>query len=324
MARTANCRPSGSGKGQAEQGDEPFCVDAMDSAAFSRAAFPREWLIRQILVQGQPAVIGGPKKALKTSFLVDAAVSLGSATPFLGCFAVPRRRRVAVFSGESGEAALQDTARRVCAARGVSLGDCAVHWSFRLPCLCRPGHRQALGRFLREEGIEVACLDPLYLCLLDGGRTVSASNLYEVGPLLWQAARACLDAGATPVFVHHATKTAGRRAAGPGEALDLDDLAFSGVAEFARQWILVSRREPFEPGSGRHRLVLAAGGSAGHAGRWDVLVEEGSAGVNLTGRHWLVKVRAAAGEHDHPAGTGGPHLPRQQRSARGGPEEAGW
>ncbi len=33
----------------------------------------------------------------------------------------------------------------------------------------------------------------------------------------------------------------------------LDDLAGSGVAEFSDQWLLVSRRRPFEVGTGRER-----------------------------------------------------------------------
>src|SRR5262245_10097736 len=91
-------------------------IESLDSAAFSVAKFPFHWLVEGILVAGQPGVLGGPKKALKSSLAVDLAISIGTGTPFLGRFAVPRRRRVALFSGESSRATLQDTARRVCAA----------------------------------------------------------------------------------------------------------------------------------------------------------------------------------------------------------------
>jgi replicative DNA helicase len=271
--------------------DEKFRIGFMGSAAYSQARFPREWLIRQVLVTHQPGVIGGPKKVLKTSLVVDMAVSISTATPFLNQFPVPKSRRVAVFSGESDQATLQDVARRVCAARNVSLAACDILWSFDLPRLNQKRHLQALRQFLRTNKVHVVFIDPLYLCLLDGNRSISASNLYEVGPLLWLAARTCLDAGATPCFVHHATKAAARRTFGTPEPLDLDDLAFAGIGEFTRQWLLLSRREPFQPDVGRHRLVLTTGGSAGQAGFWDVVVEEGALQDDFTGRHWDVQVR---------------------------------
>jgi replicative DNA helicase len=314
MSAKATGTPKGLVPKEVPEDDEPFPVEAMDSAAFSRARFPLEWAVNKVLMPGQPAVIGGPKKTLKTSLLADMAVSISTGKPFLGHFAVPKRRRVAVFSGESAEAALQDTARRVCAARGVSLEDCAAHWVFRPPCLSRPGHRRALHDFLRREEIEVVFLDPLFVCLLDGVRALSAANLYEVGPALYQAARACLDAGATPVFVHHTTKWT--PLCGAGGDLDLDGLAYAGVAEFVRQWVLVGRREPFRPSAGRHQLVLTAGGNAGHAGRWGLTVEEGVLGDDFSGRTWRVTVGEVAGEDDHRASAGSPR--RRERRGPGG------
>jgi replicative DNA helicase len=293
--------------------EDQDAIEALDSAAFNAATFPKEWLIEGVLVRGQPGVLGGPKKTLKTSLMIDMAVSIGTGQPFLGHFPVPRCRRVAVFSGESDAATLQDTARRVCAARGVSLGDCRVLWGLRLPRLSQKGQRLALRRLLRANKVQVVFIDPLYLCLLDGSRSLSASNLYDVGPLLWRAARACLDAGATPLVLHHATKAAAKRPGDPSGALDLDDLAFAGVAEFARQWVLLSRREPFRPEVGRHRLVLATGGSAGHAGRWDLTVEEGVLGKDFAGRTWQVTVEEATEASD--AGRRGR---RQRRRSEGG------
>jgi hypothetical protein len=252
------------------------------------------WLVQRLLVADQPAILGGPRKAMKTSLLVDLAVSLASATPFLGQFPVPMAVRVALLSGESGEYTLQQTAVQVCRARGLtldSLGD-RLRWQFRLPQLADPGHLAALGAGLKRDGIQVLINDPLYLSLLagQGAGGARAENLYEVGPLLLHIASVCLAAGATPILAHHARKGTSSHLA----PLDLDDLAFAGAAEFARQWLLVSRRERYEPGTGEHRLWLSAGGSVGHGGLWAVDISEGVVDEHFAGKRWEVSVQTAA------------------------------
>ena len=266
----------------------------IDSAAFDDAKYRRDWLIRQILVPGQPGVVGGPRKALKTSLMIDMAISLGTGTPFLGNFAVPKPRRVAVMSGESGQATIQETARRICEAKKTTLAECDVLWSFDLPRLRNDDDRKRLSQSLHEAKARVVFIDPLYLCLLDGGAG-SASNLYEVGPILLRAAQACLKAGATPIFVHHATKEGAKRAATNGQPLELDDLLFSGIGEFVRQWLLVTRTTPYVLGTGEHRLLLAAGGSTGHSGAWNVDIAEGAIKEDFSGRNWQVTVRKSNG-----------------------------
>ena len=67
-------------------------------------------------------------------------------------------------------------------------------------------------------------------------------------------------------------------------------LAIAGIAEFARQWILLNRRAPFVPDSGRHELRLNVGGSAGHSGSWDVTINEGRLKSDFSGRIWEVQV----------------------------------
>ncbi len=262
-----------------------------NAAEFAAASFARSWLVEDIFVKGQPAVVGGPKKSMKTSIVVDLAVSLGTGTPFLGHFKVPRRRTVAVISGESGDATLQETANRICKSKNISLAEASVFWSFNLPRLNHPEDVAALQEFLEEQRVEVVIIDPLYLCLLGGSSSVSASNLYEVGPLLSRVANACLSVKATPILVHHATKAASKN---PDEPPELDGLAFAGIGEFARQWILLKRRVEFMPGKGQHQLLMAVGGSAGQTGCWDVSIFEGKLNKNFGGRGWDVQLTPIA------------------------------
>lgn len=265
----------------------------IDSAAFDAGDYRCEWLVNRLLVRGMPAVIGGPSKSLKTSVAVDLAISLGTKTAFLDRFIVPHKRRVAFVSGESGEATLQETARRICSARGVRLADANLLWQTSLPQLCNPEDVDELSKGIEREGVEVIGLDPLYLMLLAGVAQGGprAENLLEIGPLLRSIGTACTNAGATPFLLHHTRKTVSR------DPLELTDLAYSGIGEYARQWVLLNRRERYT-GDGIHKLWLGVGGSNGQGGEWGVDIEEGILREDFTGRVWRPTVTARGEMHD--------------------------
>ncbi len=277
----------------AEGAAQSFRWAPINSTAFAEGNYRPQWLVQRTLVRGQPGVIGGPRKALKTTLLVDLAISLASATRFLGQFEVYHAARVALLSGESGEFTLQETALRICKARGLDLagiGD-RLLWQFRLPQLAVADQLAALRDGLAEDKVEVLIFDPLYLALLagQGPNQIKAENLFDVGPLLLNITTACLEVGCTPLLAHHSRKETARSR----DPLELDDLAYAGIAEFARQWVLLSRREKYEPGTGEHHLWLNIGGSTGHGGLWSVDVAEGVVDENFAGRTWDVSVTAA-------------------------------
>jgi hypothetical protein len=139
------------------------------------------------------------------------------------------------------------------------LEDVDILWGFELPQLANASHMAEVNRGIAEHGIQLLIVDPLYLCLLAGlaGETLDARNLFQMGPLFVQISKSCISAGCTPLLIHHTIK----RPPNPFEPLDLKDLAYAGVQESARQWILLSPRERYEPGTGLHKLWLEYGGS---------------------------------------------------------------
>ena len=261
----------------------------VSSATFAAGDYRTTWLVDRVLVKGQPAVVGGPPKALKTSILVDLAISLASGTRFLGAFDATKQQRVCFVSGESGHATLQETAIRVCKAKSAKLEDLELYWMCDLPQLANPKHLDELQNGLEEYEADVLILDPLYLCLLAGGNdTVDERSLYQMGEHLRRVARVCEQVGTTPIFAHHANRGLKR-----GETMELQHLSYAGIAEFARQWLLVNRATAYD-GDGVHDLIMSFGGSAGQSGVWSLRIEERIIEADLSRRSWVVTALPAS------------------------------
>ena len=248
----------------------------LDSASLSIT-----YLVRRAVVAGQPGIIAGPKKSLKTSIIIDLAISLATGTPFLGHMDVPRPTAVGIMSGESGLATIQETARRVALAKGHQLADLSeLIISDSLPQLESVSDLDSLAQFVRADDLEVLILDPTYL-MMSGD---DAGNLFKQGSLL----RPLTDLGqkldCTILLVHHTRKNIGGDPFAPPE---LESIAWSGFQEWARQWILLGRRERYEEGTGEHRLWLACGGSAGHSSLCALSVSEATPD-HIHGRTWEV------------------------------------
>lgn len=243
--------------------------NVITSAELDSGDYEVEYLIEGVLVKGQPLLLGGPPKSLKTSVLIEMGVSLAIGLPMFDQFEVLRPAKVLIMSGESGMATLQETATRVCRSKGITLSDAELlEWSDDLPRFGSADDMVALGELLTEREIEVLVIDPAYLCM----PSADAGNLMSQGELLRAMSKACYDADATLCLAHHTKKNKDKL---PTDALELSDLAWAGFAEFARQWLLINPREKYVPGTGKHAMWLSAGGSAGHSSLWAVDIFEG-------------------------------------------------
>lgn len=276
----------------------PFGI--MTNDAFLKATFELKWLVDKVLVASQPAVVGGAQKTLKTSLCIALIVSLAFGIPFLGRFAVSRRHRVLFLSAESGGATLRETFRRICRHCEVQAADATIFWGTQVPDLGKDLHFTQLSDFIERQDIDIVIIDPFYLCLDDMKQAAQASNMFAMGPLLRRLSDACLKVNATPVFVHHTRKQGGTNFV-KYDPPELGDLAFAGLQQLVRQWILLGRRKPFDSETGLHQLWLAYGGSVGHSRTWGLDIDEGRLESDFQGRIWKTQLWSQADLHAHQA-----------------------
>jgi AAA domain len=260
----------------------------LSSAEFANTQYEQRYIVENVLVAGQPCIVGGRSKTLKTSLLIDLALSIGTGTPFLGEFPT-RLSTVTLLSGESGAFTIQETARRVAYQKNINLAEAAVSWGFELPQVANDSDLVGIYEAAKKHYSKVIIIDPAYLCLL-GGSNVQASNVFEMGPLLLKLSELGTATNSTIILCHHCKKFSEN----PNDPPELEDLSMAGFAEWARQWLLTGRREPYSQGSGEHKLWLNIGGSAGHSGCYAVDVNEGRMDDRFQGRRWNVGVRTVA------------------------------
>jgi hypothetical protein len=274
--------------GEAKEKRFPVISSAELSAMDCRV----EYWIPGLIVKRQPHVWGGPSKGMKTSSALDAAIAMAIGGHFLGYFAAEQAKGVLFLSGESGLATLKETAERICAAAGRRLADLKrLHWCTSLPRLDRDEDIHQLLLICKELGIDVLFIDPLYLCMPGD----DAGNMFIMGGMLRKLSAMAEKIGLTVIMLHHTTRAAGKEF----EPLELTSLAWAGIPEFARAWVLVNRRERYEDGTGLHRLWMVAGGSAGHSGCWALTIEEGTR-QDIGGRVWRTQVLKREEAHnDH-------------------------
>ena len=124
------------------------------SRQLAEGSYKATFLIDQVLVAKQSDVFGGPSKGMKTTLAIEMAVDLALGVPFLGKWGIDTSHRVAIFSGESGLWALQDTALRICQSKGVDLRDLEdkLIWSDFVPKIANDTHLASVERLLDESG----------------------------------------------------------------------------------------------------------------------------------------------------------------------------
>ncbi|MFI4876451.1 MAG: AAA family ATPase [Blastopirellula sp. JB062] len=254
-------------------------LEGLTTAQLMGRRAARTWLAPGLLARHESAVILGPSKSLKTSLAIDLCGALASGGKFLGQFAVEQPFRVGYVGGEETEHAAPDLAHRWSAAADVDLANLdRLIWGLNIAELGDPAQLRRLTAWIERYQLEAVVIDQAELSNVSP--RAQARQLRDIS-------RCCLEAGATPIFC------CPTRSEPPPRALSAADLAAAPGNAVARQWLLVNRRQPFEPGSGRHQLWLTLGGGAGQSGLWGVDIDEGQAGSHAA-RKWQVQLRDVA------------------------------
>jgi hypothetical protein len=263
-----------------------FSLGLIPTAEFFSQEYPIRYLVKGVLAEKENTFFGGPQKTLKTSILLDLAISMASQTPFLGRFSIPEPVRVGLISVETGRAVIQANAKQICDERDLPYDRVAnIHWGFIAPKLSCDEHVAVLKKTIGDLGLRAILLDPLYLMLVTGSAGIDPKDMFQMGPMLADVAAACLDAGATPTFCHHFVKN---READSYAAPELAEFAYAGIGQVMRQWMMVKRRQRYDAERGLHALHFTYGGSMGHSGELHLDIETGRIDENLQGRRWSV------------------------------------
>lgn len=259
----------------------------------------REEIITGVLVANQLGLIGAATKSLKTLLCEDAAISIGTGTPWLGYshWACERTRRVGFFSAESGAETLLRKHDLIAAVKRNALPESQreafdrnlasnILWDDQVPDLSDAASLERFRQTIARERLEVVFVDPLSMAI--GAAAKDLANMSVTAQVVLRAAHICQRTNCTLILVHHTAgdrvRMASERARGP---LDLADIAYPGVTNFCRQWVTLNRAEAYNEEHRRSVLWLRAAGSGLQTGgtfrvtvteghrhdRWDVQVE---------------------------------------------------
>ncbi len=225
-----------------------------------------DWLFDGVFSADQPTLIGAGSKSTKTTQLVDAAVAIATATLWLNHFKVSKRRKVLFITGESNYRAICKRVYKALIARGLDWQSVAG-WlrieAIEFPSLSNPGDQLAIASDVKQLGIEVVIIDPLYR----GLQNLDTHRMAEVGDAIVSFVKSCSPASV--IISHHVTKSSAKELSVPL----LEDLSGAGLAESCGNWWLIGRNEKYKHDK-VHDLSVTYGGRDEQSGLIRIVFKE--------------------------------------------------
>lgn len=209
-----------------------------------------DWVIRDLVPRGEPALVAGPPKTGKTWLTLDVALSVALGTPWLGdAFenTMPGPSRVLVLAFEDARRRLRKRVWELGRARGITPNDPLLreHLSISQVPLRLPGDARAFAAEVKRWKPAVVLVDNLTRVMVgDQNSTRDASAFTK------QWTQICQDVGSAVVFLHHTTKSSPvPLSGGDDEARERDPFdTVRGSGDFlaAARNALVTRPIPIE------------------------------------------------------------------------------
>jgi len=170
------------------------------------------WLVRGVYPHPGVSINGGQPKSYKTWLGIDAAVSVASATPCLGCFPVDLPGRALIYLAEDSLAEVRERLECVCTSRGLELDELDLHVitepALRLDLV---QDQARLRRAVEELQPRLLVLDPLVRL-----HRLDENNSQEISGLLGYLRELQRAYDVSIMLVHHSSK---RSRARQGQAL---------------------------------------------------------------------------------------------------------
>jgi hypothetical protein len=244
-----------------------------------------QYLIQDVIAEGEKLLISAPKKTMKTSIMLDAAMSIATGTPFLGRFEVPEPRPVLLLLTETSEVEIKNRVRRIAAARDVDWAPKNLHYVTEQLTLGETAQNAMVEKAINDTQAALTVFDPASKVLSRIGE--HASNMFCFSRLLNPIDEIAARTGTTLGFIHHTTGAGGRIGARPR----LDDSAFPGLSQWARQWISLSKRAEMEPREMIHSVFFHFAGSDSRSLEGLLRITEGARDTSkpLNGQGWQVE-----------------------------------
>lgn len=246
-------------------------TDERQSLPVSRAAElapeppERRWLIRSLWAREGVGILGGPPKVCKSWMGLDVAVSVASATPCLGRFAVDAPGPALVFLAEDELSTVRARIEALCAHRGLAIAALDLHVitasALRLDL---PDDQQRLADTVARLRPRLLLLDPLVRL-----HQLSENSAADISRLLGYLRELQRAHHCAVVLVHHASKKVRSQ---PGQALrgSSDLHAFGSNNAYLRRdadnqlLLTLEHRAARAPEPMRLALVSRPDGSATH------------------------------------------------------------
>lgn len=217
----------------------------------------QRWLIEDLWGASSVGVIGGAPKCSKTWLGLDMALSVATATPCLGRYAVPERGPVLVYLAEDALPMVRERVAGMACHRGLELQSVDMH-VITAPTLRldQERHRTRLLETARQLRPRLLVLDPLVR--LHG---IDENNAGEVAELLAYIRALQRQLDVSVVLVHHTRKNATALAAGQGLRGSSDIHAFGDSNLYLRrsgQHLVLSNEHRAAPASPSVQVRLVA------------------------------------------------------------------